>query len=78
MAELIGPDWTAQLAEVSLRLYSEAAEYAESRGIIIADTKFEFGLVGDELILIDEVFTPDSSRFWAGGRIPAGNQPTVL
>ncbi len=75
MAELIGPDWTAQLAEVSLRLYSEAAEYAESRGIIIADTKFEFGLVGDELILIDEVFTPDSSRFWPADEYRPGTNP---
>ncbi len=75
MAELIGEEWTARLAEVSLRLYSEAAEYAESRGIIIADTKFEFGLVGDELILIDEALTPDSSRFWPATEYRPGTSP---
>lgn len=52
------------LKEKSLAIYGKAAEYAESRGIIIADTKFEFGRVGDEIILMDEVLTPDSSRFW--------------
>ncbi len=75
MAEMIGEEWTARLSEVSLRLYSEAAEYAESRGIIIADTKFEFGLVGDELILIDEALTPDSSRFWPATEYRAGTSP---
>jgi phosphoribosylaminoimidazole-succinocarboxamide synthase len=49
---------------ISLRLYQDAAAYALQRGIIIADTKFEFGLVDDQLYLIDEVLTPDSSRFW--------------
>jgi phosphoribosylaminoimidazole-succinocarboxamide synthase len=48
----------------SLRLYERAAEYARAKGIIIADTKFEFGIKDDELVLIDEVLTPDSSRFW--------------
>lgn len=75
MAEMIGPEWTERLAEVSLRLYTEAAEYAESRGIIIADTKFEFGLVGDELILIDEALTPDSSRFWPAADYRTGTSP---
>jgi phosphoribosylaminoimidazole-succinocarboxamide synthase len=75
MAEMIGPEWTARLAEVSLQLYSEAAEYAESRGIIIADTKFEFGLVGGELILIDEALTPDSSRFWPAAEYRPGTNP---
>ena len=75
MAEMIGPEWTARLAEVSLQLYSEAAEYAESRGIIIADTKFEFGLVGGELILIDEALTPDSSRFWPAAEYRPGSNP---
>ena len=76
MAELIGPEWTDRLAEVSLQLYSEAAEYAESRGIIIADTKFEFGLVDDErLILIDEALTPDSSRFWPAAEYRRGVSP---
>jgi phosphoribosylaminoimidazole-succinocarboxamide synthase len=52
------------LRELTLKLYTTAAAYAESRGILIADTKFEFGLLEDEIILIDECLTPDSSRFW--------------
>jgi len=54
----------SRLRDLTLKLYSHAAAYAETRGIIIADTKFEFGFIGDELILGDEVLTPDSSRFW--------------
>ncbi len=64
MEELIGAERTRQLAQVSLQLYERAAEYARDKGIIIADTKFEFGIKDDELVLIDEVLTPDSSRFW--------------
>jgi len=64
MAELIGKDLAYRLRSISLLLYERAAEYAESRGIIIADTKFEFGMDGEEIILIDEILTPDSSRFW--------------
>ena len=65
MAAIVGPEVTAQLREVSLTLYQQAAEYARERGIIIADTKFEFGRDGQgRAILIDEVLTPDSSRFW--------------
>lgn len=64
VAETVGAERAAQLREISLRLYNFAAAYARERGVILADTKFEFGLVGDELILIDEIFTPDSSRFW--------------
>jgi phosphoribosylaminoimidazole-succinocarboxamide synthase len=52
------------VSEASLQLYTRATEHARARGIIIADTKFEFGIVDRELILIDEVLTPDSSRFW--------------
>ena len=64
-AAIIGPDLTEEVRELSLRLYDFAARYAEERGIIIADTKFEFGLAKEgELFLIDEIFTPDSSRFW--------------
>ncbi|MCK5533732.1 phosphoribosylaminoimidazolesuccinocarboxamide synthase [bacterium] len=62
--KLIGVDLTQQIKEKSIALYKKGAQYAESKGIIIADTKFEFGLYEDELILIDEVLTPDSSRFW--------------
>jgi phosphoribosylaminoimidazole-succinocarboxamide synthase len=61
---LIGANMAEKIRNISLRLYSFAAEYALKRGIIIADTKFEFGLVDGELILIDELLTPDSSRFW--------------
>jgi phosphoribosylaminoimidazole-succinocarboxamide synthase len=62
--ELVGETAYAKLERTSLQLYQQAADYARDRGIIIADTKFEFGRVGEELILIDEVLTPDSSRFW--------------
>lgn len=62
--ELAGPELAARLRDTTLDIYERAAKYAESRGIIIADTKLEFGLIGDELVLADEVLTPDSSRFW--------------
>jgi phosphoribosylaminoimidazole-succinocarboxamide synthase len=76
--DLIGAERTAQLHEASLRLYSEAHEYARARDIIIADTKFEFGLSKDgELLLVDEVLTPDSSRFWrADAYVPGRSQPS--
>jgi len=65
MAEIVGEDIMKYLRDVSLRVYSEAADYARGRGIIIADTKFEFGRdQKGQIILIDEVLTPDSSRFW--------------
>lgn len=60
----IGPELADDLQSLTLSIYQRAAEFALSRGIIIADTKFEFGLVEDEIVLIDEVLTPDSSRFW--------------
>lgn len=65
MKELIGAELTAQLEEKSLALYEFARAFCEKRGIILADCKFEFGLVNGKVILIDEIFTPDSSRFWA-------------
>ena len=64
MARRIGDDATRRLKDLTLTLYSRAAEYADSRGIIIADTKFEFGVSDGRVILIDEALTPDSSRFW--------------
>jgi phosphoribosylaminoimidazole-succinocarboxamide synthase len=64
MEELVGKELTTKMAEASVRLYEKAADYARSKGIIIADTKFEMGMDGDQLLLIDEVLTPDSSRFW--------------
>ncbi|HNX81445.1 MAG TPA: phosphoribosylaminoimidazolesuccinocarboxamide synthase [Candidatus Omnitrophota bacterium] len=62
--KLIGAQMSKKIADLSIAIYKKAADYALSRGIIIADTKFEFGLLGDRVILIDEVLTPDSSRFW--------------
>ena len=64
VASMIGGELAGRLRELTLAIYDKAARYAETRGIIIADTKFEFGFVGDELVLGDEVLTPDSSRFW--------------
>jgi phosphoribosylaminoimidazole-succinocarboxamide synthase len=64
VASLIGSDLASRLRDLTLNIYNKAARYAETKGIIIADTKFEFGFVGDELVLGDEVLTPDSSRFW--------------
>ncbi|MCK4487648.1 MAG: phosphoribosylaminoimidazolesuccinocarboxamide synthase [Desulfobacterales bacterium] len=62
--DMLGKDLAARLRDVSMAIYERAVEFAESRGIIIADTKFEFGLIDGELALIDEILTPDSSRFW--------------
>ncbi|WP_028840722.1 phosphoribosylaminoimidazolesuccinocarboxamide synthase [Thermodesulfobacterium hveragerdense] len=64
MEKLVGVEIARFLKETSLKIYKKASEYAESKGIIIADTKFEFGVYEDKIILIDEVLTPDSSRFW--------------
>jgi len=64
VCELVGESLAARLRDLTLNIYAHAARYAETRGIIIADTKFEFGFVDDELVLGDEVLTPDSSRFW--------------
>ncbi len=64
MEELVGKDAAAKIIDVCIKLYSKAADYALSKGIIIADTKFELGWFDGDLILIDEVLTPDSSRFW--------------
>ncbi|HEY3319112.1 MAG TPA: phosphoribosylaminoimidazolesuccinocarboxamide synthase [Planctomycetota bacterium] len=63
-AEIIGQDNAAKLRDLSISIYQRAAEHALKRGIIIADTKFEFGIYKNEIILVDEVLTPDSSRFW--------------
>jgi len=60
----IGRELAERVRDLTLRIYQKGAAFAETKGIIIADTKFEFGLVGDQLILIDELLTPDSSRFW--------------
>ena len=62
--QIVGEDVFEFLKEKSLAIYKKASEYAESKGVIIADTKFEFGKIGDNIILMDEALTPDSSRFW--------------
>ena len=73
----IGAPLAERLRRISLALYGRAAEHAAARGIIIADTKFEFGLAGDELIWIDEALTPDSSRFWPADQYSPGRaQPS--
>jgi phosphoribosylaminoimidazole-succinocarboxamide synthase len=71
-AEIVGAGIAAQARAASLKIYNFARDYARKRGIIIADTKFEFGLLDGKLILIDEVLTPDSSRFWPAGQYQAG------
>jgi len=74
---LVGADLIARLKTLTLEIYRRGCEHAESKGIIIADTKFEFGLDGKEVILIDEVLTPDSSRFWpASDYEPGHGQPS--
>jgi len=77
MRELVGRELTDQMATVSVKLYQRAADYARTKGIIIADTKFELGMIGDTLLLIDEVLTPDSSRFWPEDQYTLGQgQPS--
>ena len=77
MAEIVGDSLALRLRDTSLELYRRAAEYAAGRGILIADTKFEFGMLDGKLIWIDEALTPDSSRFWpAQGYAPGRAQPS--
>ena len=75
MKEMIGEEKSEKLKAISLALYKQAAEYALTKGIIIADTKFEFGELDGEIILIDEVLTPDSSRFWPADTYEVGCSP---
>ena len=75
-AKLVGKDVAAKVREISIRLYKEASEYAAKKGIIIADTKFEFGLDSNsQIVLIDEVLTADSSRFWPADSYKVGISP---
>jgi len=76
--ELIGAEVAAALRKNTLKLYRTAADYAAEKDIIIADTKFEFGFDGEQLILIDEVLTPDSSRFWPAEQYTTGQNPPSL
>jgi phosphoribosylaminoimidazole-succinocarboxamide synthase len=75
MCGIVGEEAAARLRDLSLRLYREAAAYALARGVIVADTKFEFGLVDERLVLIDEALTPDSSRFWPAAEHQPGVEP---
>jgi phosphoribosylaminoimidazole-succinocarboxamide synthase len=75
MCKLAGTDMAVRLRDLTLAIYSRAAKYAETKGILIADTKFEFGFADGELLLCDEVLTPDSSRFWPAATYrPGGPQ----
>jgi phosphoribosylaminoimidazole-succinocarboxamide synthase len=77
MAEIVGEDAAGTLRDLTLGIYKNAAGYARTRGIIIADTKLEFGTVGGQIVLADEVLTPDSSRFWpANTYAPGRAQPS--
>jgi phosphoribosylaminoimidazole-succinocarboxamide synthase len=77
MEKIIGSEDALQLKELSLKIYKTAAEYARKKGIIIADTKFEFGKIGDQIIIVDELLTPDSSRFWPADEYePGKGQPS--
>ena len=72
MAKLVGPELSRELRDLSLKIYNKAADYARQRGIIIADTKFEFGRTPQGITLADEVLTPDSSRFWPADKYQPG------
>ncbi len=76
--ELVGADMAERMRDLTLKIYTTAAEHAAKRGIILADTKFEFGVLDGELILIDEVLTPDSSRFWPADKYEVGCSPPSL
>ncbi len=75
-AEIVGPKYAQRIEDLALSLYTTARDYAYERGIIIADTKFEFGLdeETDEIVLVDEVLTPDSSRFWPKDTYEIGHE----
>ena len=75
MCAIVGDDLARQLRDLTLMLYSKAAEYARTRGIIIADTKFEFGIADGDIVWIDEALTPDSSRFWPADQYAPGRNP---
>ena len=76
VVEMVGEKVAVQARDAALRLYTTAREYAKGRGIVIADTKFEFGLLDGKLLLIDECLTPDSSRFWPASEVRPGGNPT--
>ena len=78
VSKLIGAGKAAALRDLSLKIYTTARDYAEKRGIIVADTKFEFGELDGKIILVDEVLTPDSSRFWPADQYKVGTSPVSL
>ena len=78
VARLIGEEYATRIRELALSIYTRARDYAETRGIIVADTKFEFGVIDGEVILVDEVLTPDSSRFWPAESYKEGSSPVSL
>jgi phosphoribosylaminoimidazole-succinocarboxamide synthase len=76
-AKIIGQDTVVRLKELTLQLYSRGVEYAKTRGIIVCDTKFEFGLIDGKISIVDEMLTPDSSRFWPADQYsPGKSQPS--
>lgn len=75
MAETVGRELAEKVSATAKKLYEKASEYARERGIILADTKFEFGVADGKLLLIDEVLTPDSSRFWPADKYRPGSSP---
>ena len=77
-AEAIGADLASALRDRTVGIYRAAAEYARERGVIIADTKFEFGELNGQILLIDEVLTPDSSRFWDQATHTPGQEPDPM
>jgi phosphoribosylaminoimidazole-succinocarboxamide synthase len=74
--QMVGQDTAERARDAALQLYRKGREYARERGIVIADTKFEFGLLDGKLLLIDECLTPDSSRFWPAAEVQPGGNPT--
>ncbi len=77
-AEIVGRDTIEKIESISMRIFEDASDYAAERGILIADTKFEFGYIDGEISLIDEVFTPDSSRFWLADEYQSGRKQKSL
>jgi phosphoribosylaminoimidazole-succinocarboxamide synthase len=75
VAEAVGPELAGRLRDLTLEVYRRGAEHTARRGILLADTKLEFGRDGDQVVLADEVLTPDSSRFWPAGGWSPGHSP---
>jgi phosphoribosylaminoimidazole-succinocarboxamide synthase len=74
-AQILGEEVAERVKNLSLEIYSRGRDHAAQRGIIVADTKFEFGVLDNQLLLIDECLTPDSSRFWPNDQYTAGQSP---